>query len=141
MIPGDEHFGFDPNAFVQRLIDDTGISHVWKPVATKVGEGGRTFVLHGGLLGEEPERKAKRQARELVWIIWKRFAPSLDDVLSHSDKEQTSEVVATLFADFLMDNIDLVHQVESSLKSGKGGGEVDLLSEVERRAQGWGRQL
>jgi hypothetical protein len=26
MIPGDEHFGFDPNAFVQRLIEETGIS-------------------------------------------------------------------------------------------------------------------
>jgi hypothetical protein len=44
MIPGDEHFGFDPNAFVQRLIEETGISHVWEPVQTKVAEGGRCFV-------------------------------------------------------------------------------------------------
>ena len=44
MIPGDEQFGFDPNAFVQRLIKETGISHVWEPVRTKVAEGGRCFV-------------------------------------------------------------------------------------------------
>jgi hypothetical protein len=44
MIPGDEHLGFDPNAFVQRLIEETGISHVWEPVRTKVAEGGRCFV-------------------------------------------------------------------------------------------------
>ena len=37
MIPGDEHFGFDPNAFVQRLVEETGIAHEWEPVATKVG--------------------------------------------------------------------------------------------------------
>ena len=28
MIAGDEHFGFDSIAFVQRLIEETGISHV-----------------------------------------------------------------------------------------------------------------
>ena len=46
MIPGDEHFGFDPNAFVQRLIEETGISHVWEPVATKVAEAGGHFPIH-----------------------------------------------------------------------------------------------
>jgi len=34
-MPGDEKFGFDPNAFVQRLIDETGIPHVWIPIPTK----------------------------------------------------------------------------------------------------------
>ena len=56
MIAGDEYFGFDPNAFVQRLIEETGISHVWEPVATKVLEGGRTFSysLGGRLAGTGP---------------------------------------------------------------------------------------
>lgn len=44
MIPGDEMFGFDPNAFVERLIEETGVSHVWEPVATRIPEGGRTIV-------------------------------------------------------------------------------------------------
>lgn len=45
MMPGDEYFGFDPNAFVQQLIDETGIPHVWEPAQTKVGEGGRHVYL------------------------------------------------------------------------------------------------
>ena len=28
-IPGDELYPFDPNALVQRLIEETGISHTW----------------------------------------------------------------------------------------------------------------
>lgn len=43
-IPGDERFGFDPNAFVQRLIEETGIQHVWEPVATKIAEGQRMYI-------------------------------------------------------------------------------------------------
>jgi hypothetical protein len=44
MIAGDERFGFDPNAFVQRLIEETGISHFWEPVETKVSGNKRIFV-------------------------------------------------------------------------------------------------
>jgi hypothetical protein len=146
MIPGDEHFGFDPNVFVQRLIEETGISHVCEPVTTKVPEGGRCYSrFSANFKGQgppDPEREAKRQARELVWNIWKRFAPSLDKVLSHRDKEQASEVVATFFADFLMDNIDLVREVEASFMAGNGigpfDGRLDLLAEMERRAQSGG---
>jgi hypothetical protein len=94
MIAGDEHFGFDPNAFVQKLIEETDISQVWEPVRIKVPEGGRccSFVsadFSGQVLN--PEREAKRNARQLAWAIWKRFAPSLDEVLSHMDKEHASE--------------------------------------------------
>jgi hypothetical protein len=42
-IAGDEIFGFDPNAFVQRLIEETGISHVWEPIPTKISEGGFAY--------------------------------------------------------------------------------------------------
>src|SRR5215469_11043684 len=57
MISGDEYFGFDPNAFVQRLIEETGISHVWEPVQTKIPEGGPVFRHdEGPQTGYEPER-------------------------------------------------------------------------------------
>ena len=139
MIPGDDLFPFDPNAFVQQLIDQTGISHIWEPVATKVR--GRTYhAISAHFVGQalNPERDAKRQARELVWNIWKRFAPSMDQVLSHCDKEHASMIVATFFADFLMDNIDLVRQVEASFRADNLGGlPVGVLDELERRAQGW----
>jgi hypothetical protein len=138
MIPGDEHFGFDPNAFVQRLIEETGITHVWEPVATKVPEGGRAFTtMSANFKGQvaDPEREAKRQARDLVWNIWKRCAPSLDQVLSNTDKEDASEMVARFFADFLMDNIDLVRQLEGSFMAGNGGGPLELWFELEQKAQ------
>ena len=138
MIAGDEYFAFDPNAFVQRLIEETGISHVWKPVATKVPEGGRC-INTGSLIfaGQvpDPEREAKHHARELVWAVWKRFSPGLDRVIADSDKEQASEIVATFFADFLLDNMELVSQVEAGFRAGTGG-ELDALMELERRAQG-----
>ncbi len=138
MIGGDEHFGFDPNAFVQRLIEETGISHVWKPVGHKISEGGR--CINTGSLRYEgqdpnPEHEAKHHARELVWAVWKRFSPSLDRVIADSDKEQASEIVATFFADFLLDNMDLVSRVEAGFRDGTGG-ELDALMELERRAQG-----
>jgi hypothetical protein len=138
MIPGDDTFAFDPNAFVQQLPDQTGISHVWEPVATKFRER-RKFTTIGSFVGQATnlERDAQRQARELIWNIWKRFAPSLDQVLSHGDREKPSIIVETIFADFLMDNIDLVRQVEASFKAGTGGGALDLLEELEGKAQGW----
>src|SRR5882762_1699297 len=78
MIPGDDYFGFDPNAFVQRLVEETGVSHVWEPVATKVPEGGRGYTTVSatfeGQRTQDHEREAKYQARELLWQIWSRFA-------------------------------------------------------------------
>jgi hypothetical protein len=142
MIPGDEYFGFDPNAFVQRLVDETGIAHVWEPVATKVPEGGRAFSysLVGGARERDPDATAKHAARQILWELWKRFSPSLDEIVSHRDKEQASELVATFFGDFLIDNFDLVRQVEDSLAgrggAGHGDSPMDPLDELERRAQG-----
>jgi hypothetical protein len=69
MIPGDEMFGFDPNAFVERLIEETGISHVWDPAATRISEGGRAIVTTSvNYTGQtpNPERNAKYQARQLL---------------------------------------------------------------------------
>ena len=131
MIEGDERFGFDPNAFVRRLVEESGIAHVWKTVETKVPEGKRIFGVGGGFPGQDPDTLAKRQARELVWDIWKRFS-NVDELLSH---QVASNVVAALFADFLMDNIDRVRQVEASFRAGTGGGPLELLAELERKAK------
>jgi hypothetical protein len=59
----------------------------------------------------------------------------LDEVVSHRDKEQASEIVATFFADYLMENMDLVQQLVDSHRAGNGFGSLDLLAELERRAQ------
>ena len=136
MIGGDERFGFDPNAFVQRLIEETGISHVWEPVATKVSEGGRTFSwsVVGGARERDPDAAAKQGARQILWELWKRFSPSLDQVVSHSDKEQAAEIVATFFANFLLDNVDLVRQLEDAFKDMEHIPMDPILSELERRA-------
>jgi hypothetical protein len=69
MIAGDERFGFDPNAFVQRLIEETGISHVWEPVSIKVSEDGRTFSysLVGG--AQERDPRCYGQARSPANIV------------------------------------------------------------------------
>jgi hypothetical protein len=135
MIPGDECFGFDPNAFVQKLIEETGISHVWEPVANKVSEGGRTFSysLVGG--SQEQDAAAKRASRQILWEMWKRFAPSLDEVVSHSDKEEATHIVATFFADFLLDNVDLVRQLEDAFGDMQHVPLDPILSELERKAQ------
>jgi hypothetical protein len=137
MIPGDEHFGFDPNAFVQKLIEETGISHVWEPVRTKVSEGGRTFSysLVGGAQERDPDAAAKHGARQILWEIWKRFSPSLDEVVSHSDKEQATQIVATFFANFLLDNIDLVRPLEDAFRDMQHVPLDPILTELERRTQ------
>jgi hypothetical protein len=138
MIPGDEYFGFDPNAFVQRLIEETGISHVWEPVATKVPEGGRTFSYSSiaGPEGRNADTAAKYGSRQILWEIWKRFSPSLDEIVSHSDKERATHVVATFFANFLLDNIDLIRQLEAAFQEPQSIPLDPILSELERRAQG-----
>jgi len=137
MIPGDERFGFDPNAFVQRLIEETGISHVWEPVQTKILEGGRAFSysLAVGPQGRDPDAAAKQGSRQILWEMWKRFSPSLDEFVSHSDKEQATPIVATFFANFLLDNVDLVRQLEAAFREPQSIPLDPILSELERRAQ------
>jgi hypothetical protein len=141
-IPGDELYGFDPNAFVQQLIVETGISHVWESVRTKIPEGGRCFgtsrilsrVPNPGERVPPTEREAKSQARQVLWDIWKRFSPSLDQLLAASDKEEAAHTVATFFANFLLDNVGLVRQLEDAFRD-LGSVTLDpILSELERKA-------
>jgi hypothetical protein len=149
---GDEIFGFDPNAFVRRLIEESGISHVWEPIPTRIREFGYSFA-GATFKGQEPpnpehflrdlqlqwKREANREARDLLWAIWSRFA-HLDRLLSQSDAEAFSNLEAfrlamMLFNDFVADNHDLLHEVESAFRSGDFPPRT-VLSELERRAQG-----
>jgi len=136
MIEGDEYFGFDPNAFVKQLIEETGIAHVWEPVATKVHEGGRGYTTvsatFNGQGPSDPEREAKRQARDLLWQIWSRFA-HLGDLMPLRDKWTVSRTTE-LFANFVVANDDLLREVESGFRTGDSV-PLEILTKVERRAQ------
>jgi hypothetical protein len=44
--------------------------------------------------------------------------------------------VAGLFADFLIDNIDLFHEVEASFRT-VGHLNIEILKEAEKRAEKW----
>ena len=43
-MPGDYLWEFDANAFIQRLTEETGIAHTWKPVRIRLAEGDRTLA-------------------------------------------------------------------------------------------------
>ena len=125
----------DPNAFVQKLIEETGVSHVWEPVPTKVGKGGRCYVtVSANIKGQgppDPEREAKHRARGLLWQIWSRFA-DLDDLMPMRDKWTVSRT-AELFDNFVIANDDLFREVESEFRTSNGV-PLEILTEVERRA-------
>ena len=57
--------------------------------------------------------------------------------MSHRDKEQAAQVVATFFANFLLDNIDLVRALEAAFKEPQSIPLDPILSELEPRAQRW----
>ena len=133
MIPGDERFAFDPNAFVQRLVEETGVAHMWEPVATKVAEDGRGYCYTAGVQGAapDPDRDARFTARQLLWIIWRRFS-GIESANMLQDREGLS-VVSVLFEDFLIANTELVQRMVDKLRQ-DGYVEKELLIEIEQRA-------
>ena len=134
-IAGDEFFGFDPNAFVQRLIEETGVSHTWKPIRTRIGEGhcAFSFALVGfeGQAPLNPESETKRCAREVLWDAWDKYNHFQ---LSEQHKETDAKFVAMLFADFVINNIDLAQQLIAAF-SGGGIPSFTLLTELERKSK------
>ena len=136
MIEGDELFGFDPNAFVQQLVSETGISDTGKTIPTTMDETCR--VWGSGPIefrNDSPERQAEHQARAVLWMIFKRFSPILD-LTSSPNQESSANSAALFFADFLLDNIELVRKLEEEFKN-RQFGYIDLLKELEQRAQNW----
>jgi hypothetical protein len=64
-------------------------------------------------------------------MIWKRFSP----LFSNSEKELAAELVTSLFADFLIENMDLVRQLEHGFLDPQYIPTEPVLPELERRAQ------
>jgi hypothetical protein len=129
---GDLLYPFDPNAFVQRLIDETGIAHTWKPVSTRLKEGERRycFVLSEG---EGPGTTATRETRRLLWGIWKRFA-NFDEPLAHDDKLAAFRVATQVFDRFVTDNSDLVLELEEGCRTGHNFS-FETLKKLEEKAR------
>jgi hypothetical protein len=133
-IPGDELWGFDPNAFAQHLVEETGVAHVWEPVVTKVSEDGRGYCsVSASIRGAAPDldHEARLKARQLLWNIWQRFS-RIEFANMLQEREHLS-VVSVLFEDFLITNLELVQSVVDKLRQGRYV-EKDLLMEIERRA-------
>ena len=126
-IAGDDIFEFDPNAFVQRLIEETGVSHTWDPIPTKLSEGDFLFIFMGAL-------GPKSRARQVLWDAWTKyfkFRPSQRDA-------RDADALAMLFADFVIDNLDLTQQLISACGSrGEGVDPFATMTELERRARAW----
>ncbi len=135
---GDDRFPFDPNAFLKRLIEETGIEYSWEPIPTKLSEGDfslSTFRLT--FKGQEhlkpdPEQEAKRNARDLLWDVWSRYQRfELSPLL---DQKDFTHFVALMFGGFVIDNIELARKIFS--RSGDGPSPASIIAELERRAQG-----
>ena len=102
---------------------------------------GSTQPLHGSVAGtdagpgENYAMNAHPTSTAILWEMWERFSPFLDELVSRSDRERASKIVATLFANFLLDNIDLVRPLEDSFKDIEHVPFDPILRELERRAQ------
>lgn len=145
-IAGDELYGFDPNAFVEKLIAETGISHTWVPIPTRVPEGTYVFSFMRVTLKDkatpDPRRpfvdegEARHHAREVLWDAWSKYfqlQPS-----ERIDKEMHARSVANLFADFVIDNADLAQQlIAAFMGHGESAELFAILIELEQRAKGW----
>ena len=150
MVPGDERYGFDPNAFVEKLIEETGILHTWEPVPARVSEAGFSYAtrrfstrtqgppdseqaLKKFMAAGPSEQEAKQDARELLWAVWTKCQPNLSRP-SRNDEHHFA-LVAMLFADFAIDNIDLAREFVSSRSGGGGRPPLTILLDLERRAR------
>jgi hypothetical protein len=136
-VAGDEIYGFDPNAFVQRLIEETGISHTWESIPTRIREGSwsYSFIRVGSGPSPDPEREAKHKVRELLWAVWSKCHPKLSR--PSPKHEHDTAVIAMHFADFAIDNVDLAREFVSVMSGGERRPPLKILLELEQRAQVW----
>ena len=154
-VPGDSTAGFDPNAFVEKLVQETGISHTWETVLARIpqgsgccsyvtqrvtfkGQGPRDPEAAKKLIASGPsEREAKHDARELLWAVWSKCQPNLSRPDRKIPAELAAITVAKHFADFTIDNIDLAREFVSGTS---GRDRLTIVLELERRAT-WGDDL
>jgi hypothetical protein len=160
MLPGDSMQGYDPNVFVEKLIEETGIPHTWEPVLTRIPEGdsGCTYIkrrvgragldprdpeaLKKFMAGDMSEGEARRDARELLWAVWSKCQPNLSRpsrkipdglpaVIVANHYEFAAMGVAMQFADFAIDNIDLARKFFASRTGGGDRGRDQLTIVLE----------
>jgi hypothetical protein len=126
-MPGDYLWAFDANAFSQRLIEETGIPHKWEPVRIRVEEGGRLFSMSSRPCAD-PDTEARHRTRQLLWMIWERRS-------GRADLKDHPEALAGFFADYPIENLDLVREVEASFRTGSPPfPSMELLQQLEQRA-------
>ena len=123
---GDYLWAFDVNAFIQRLIEEMGIAHIWEPIQIRAPEGMRCFATEDVLQSKDPEITAKHNTRQLLWIIWERC--------SGSDLKDHPAALAGNFDDYLIENLDLVREVEASFRTDEFGPSMEVLQQLEQRA-------
>jgi hypothetical protein len=134
-VAGDEIYGFDPNAFIHKLIEETGISHVWEPIPATIPEGAWSYSIIRAGSGPPPdsESETRHKIRELLWAVWSKCHPNLSR--PSPKHEHDTAVIAMLFADFAIDNVDLAREFVSHVASGETRDRLAILLELERRAQ------
>ena len=137
-IRGDSTWGFDPNAFVQKLIEETGMSHTWKPVLARIPEDNTGFSYRTTRLGfgnqgpPGPERRAKLDARELLWAVWSKCRA---DLSRPSGKHEADFMIKAMqYADFAIVNIDLARELVSKMHGGEGRPPLEIVLQLERNA-------
>ena len=72
----------------------------------------------------------------MLWDVWSKYhslGPS-----EQVNKESFAHMVAILFSDFVMDNVDLASELMSTLSGrAQGAKPFAILTELERRAKAW----
>ena len=118
---------------------------LWEPVPTRLAEGRYCFTFltvtyrgqssPGSPMHRDPVQ-AKRFTRDVLWDVWSKYH-SLGSP-EQVNKEAFGHMVAILFADFVMDNVDLARELMSTLSGrSEGAKPFAILTELERRAKAW----
>jgi hypothetical protein len=142
-IAGDERYGYDPNAFVQQLIEETGVSHTWERIRTIVPEGICAFhftrVARAGQdarkgIYEKDEHEAKRCTGKVFWAAWEKYRDM--EPSETISKDMHARIVATRFGDFVINNLDLAQRLMAHFATHEGNA-FAIMTELERRAMRW----
>ena len=107
----------------------------------KVSEGGRSFSwsLVGGAAPTGPKMlRPSREPGKYCGRYGSGFRPAWTKWCLTATKSRLATSSPTFFANFLLDNVDLVRQLEDSFRDLEHVPLDPILSELERRAQRWG---
>ena len=86
------------------------------------------YSMPCGSEGLDAETTARHSTRQLLWMIWERCS-------GMSNLKDHPEALAGFFADYLMENLDLVREVETSFRTGSPPfPSMQLLQQLEQKA-------